>query len=443
MTKIRMGFTHDALLGYTRKAFIKALKRYKISEISMSSFSNIDCLMSGLAVFTFKFPSLLQFENARLQDQTLRNNLKALFSLDNVPCDTYMRERLDVLLPQVCRPVFSTLFMLLQRSKILEQFRFLENYYLISLDGTQNFSSSHVHCENCCTKHHKDGRITYHHQMLCAAVVHPDQKVVIPLCPEPIVKADGDQKNDCERNAAKRWIKDFRREHPHLNVVILADGLASNEPFVSELQSHQAHFILGCKASDHVFLSEIFEAAGPKDKTIITKKNNNTTNTYAYMRDVPLSHSKQDCRVTVVQFEETHTDKAGTEKTKCWMWVTDLPVTSENIEDFVKGARARWKIENETFNTLKNQGYEFEHNFGHGKQYLHTVFAYLMMIAFLIDQCLQHVNKRFIAAYAKFKSKKTLWSFMENTVKFVGVPNFETLYDAAVHPPPFLLSSVL
>ena len=52
----------------------------------------------------------------------------------------------------------------------------------------------------------------------------------------------------------------------------------------------------------------------------------------------------------------------------------------------MRGGRARWKIENETFNTLKNLGYNFEHNYGHGKKYLSTVFGLLMMLAFLLDQ---------------------------------------------------------
>ena len=52
----------------------------------------------------------------------------------------------------------------------------------------------------------------------------------------------------------------------------------------------------------------------------------------------------------------------------------------------MRGGRARWKIENETFNTLKNLGYNFERNYGHGKNYLSTIFCMLMMLAFLIDQ---------------------------------------------------------
>ena len=37
------------------------------------------------------------------------------------------------------------------------------------------------------------------------------------------------------------------------------------------------------------------------------------------------------------------------------------------------------KIENETFNTLKNQGYNFEHNYGHGNENLSVFFALLMI----------------------------------------------------------------
>jgi len=62
--------------------------------------------------------------------------------------------------------------------------------------------------------------------------------------------------------------------------------------------------------------------------------------------------------------------------------VTDIPINEANLMHLMRGARARWKIENETFNTIKNQGYHFEHNFGHGYQHLSTVLMHLMMPAF-------------------------------------------------------------
>ena len=66
--------------------------------------------------------------------------------------------------------------------------------------------------------------------------------------------------------------------------------------------------------------------------------------------------------------------------------MTDIPLDASTVEVVMRGGRARWKIENETFNTLKNQGYHFEHNFGHGRKQLCSVLTLLMMLAFLVDQ---------------------------------------------------------
>jgi hypothetical protein len=78
----------------------------------------------------------------------------------------------------------------------------------------------------------------------------------------------------------------------------------------------------------------------------------------------------------------------------------------------MRGGRARWRIENETFNTLKNQGYHFEHNDGHGYQQLLRVFAVLMMSAFLVDQVHQLCCPLFQAVWAKLGSKRRLWERM-------------------------------
>jgi len=439
MKHTRKYFSHDDLLSEVSQAFEEGLKRYKISEVSRSKFSNLDYLKSGLALFTFKFTSLLKFDTARWKCETFQGNMRRLFKMDDVPCDTYLRERLDVLPPVVIRQGYTRLFRLLQRNRLLDHFRFFKKYVLISLDGTGVFYSEQVHCEHCCVKEHKNGTPSYYHQILGAALVHPDQKVVYPLCPEPIMKNDGQTKNDCERNAAKRWVTDFRREHPHLPTVILADGLSSNEPFIRILQENNVSYILVAKEGDHAYLTEWVQTADRIDKPSFTETIKGVTQTYEYMRDVPLNESKESCRVHVVRFSET---KKG--KTTRWMWVTDLPVTLQTIREFVKGGRSRWRIENETFNTLKNQGYEFEHNFGHGYQYLTTLFTHLMMLAFFIDQCLQYVNKRFQAAVEHWRAKGTVWELMRSALLIYELPDFETLYHVLVHPPPApLITSVL
>lgn len=75
----------------------------------------------------------------------------------------------------------------------------------------------------------------------------------------------------------------------------------------------------------------------------------------------------------------------------------------------MRGGRARWKIENETFNTLKNQGYNLEHNYGLGEKHLGVVFTMLMMLAFLVDQTQQLCCQLFQCVWGKVRSEKALW----------------------------------
>jgi len=102
----------------------------------------------------------------------------------------------------------------------------------------------------------------------------------------------------------------------------------------------------------------------------------------------------------------------GQDKEQHCSWVTDLRVSTRNVDKLMRGGRARWKIDNETCNTLKNQGYHFEHTYGHGEQHLSVVFAMLMMLAFLVDQTQQLCCALFRAVWAKLGSKRLLWERM-------------------------------
>ena len=149
-----------------------------------------DALMSAFAMFSLKAPSLLAFDKQRAE-----GNLKTIYGIAHTPCDTRMRERLDPVSPEFLRPSFKLVFRHLQRGKVLEPMAFLDGHYLVALDGTGYFSSKTIHCAACLHKEHRNGSITYYHQMLGAAIIHPDCREVIPLMPEPIVKQDGTQKN--------------------------------------------------------------------------------------------------------------------------------------------------------------------------------------------------------------------------------------------------------
>ncbi len=333
-----------------------------------------------------------------------------IYGMQHVPCDTHMRERLDPVCPESLRPSFQSVFRHLQRGKVLEDMVFLDGHYLLALDGTGYFSSKTIHCASCLRKVHRNGSLTYYHQMLGAALIHPDVRAVIPLMPEPIVQQDGTAKNDCERNAAKRFIAKLRQDHPHLQFIVTEDSLSSNAPHIETLHDAGCHYILGVKEGDHAYLFQQVQAAEHAGRVTYYERQDRAAGVghrFRFVNDVPLNAARADVRVHFIEYWEV-----GQDQVQHFSWVTDLRVSKRNVYQLMRGGRARWKIENETFNTLKNQGYNFEHNYGHGEQHLSVVFATMMMLAFLVDQVQQLCCALFRAVWAKLGSKRLLWERM-------------------------------
>jgi len=301
----------------------------------------------GYAMFQMKMPSMLRFDQER-QDPVQAHNLETLFDVINgrVPCDTYLREVLDPISPHYFQRPYKRLFNRFQRSGRLQHFEFridrLKNHYLLAVDGTQTFFSGKLHCDDCCIKNEGKPSEAYYHQLMGGCIVHPDQKVVIPLAPEAIVYQDG------------HWFR--------------------------------------------------------------------------FVNDVSLNKSEPVESVNVLDFVET--DKKG--KRHTWSWVTDIHLSEKTIESLMKGGRCRWHIENQTFNTLKQQDYHLEHNYGHGKQHLATNLAYLAVLAFLVDQLQQLGSPEFKRAL-KERAKGTrthLWELMKGYFQSWLIKTWEGLFDA-------------
>jgi hypothetical protein len=418
--KIHKFLSADALFASLRRAFSN-LRDHRVGtpDIPLS-----DALMSAFALFSLKSPSLLAFDKERAED-----NLHQIYGIERVPCDTSMREILDPVEPESLRPGFKQVFTQLQRGKALKEMEFVQGHYLLALDGTGYFASQQIHCASCLATHHRNGTVTYAHQMLAAALIHPDKREVIPLMPEPIVKPDGATKNDCERNAAKRFLTKFRQDYPDLKVIVTEDSLSSNAPHIETLQEHNMHYILGVKEGDHAFLFEQVAQAEQAGRVRSYEREDAATglhHRFRFVSDMPLNESKADLRVNFLECWETTTKG----KVQHFSWVTDLRLTKGTVYRLMQGGRARWRIENETFNTLKNQGYHFEHNFGHGYQHLSVVFAVLMLLAFFVDQVQQLCCPLFQAAWAKWGSKRLLWEKMRALFSDYALDSMEHLFRA-------------
>jgi len=421
--KLRRHLNADALFATMRTGFNKITDHRKGKvEIQLS-----DALMSGFAVFSLKDPSLLAFDERR---QKGPHNLMTIYGIGKIPCDTSMREILDGADPNDLRPLFKDAFRQLQRGKALEKMVFMEGCYLLNLDGTGYFSSNKRHSPACMEKvNSKTGEVTYYLQMLGAALVHPDFREVIPLCPEMIIKQDGSSKNDCERNAAKRFLAHLRREHPHLPLIVNEDALSSNAPHVRDLQKYNLHYILAVKPGDHEFLFQHIDSATENGETIefiiADEEKQDLHHCFRIKNGVPLNQSNQDLLVNFIEYWEENT---ATGKTKHFSWITDFTITEENAMRIMRGGRARWKIENETFNTLKNQGYNFGHNYGLGKKNLSVMFVMLIMLAFLVDQIQQLCCPLFNALWKEWKTKRSLWEKIRYWFHGFIYRNMEHLY---------------
>lgn len=392
-----------------------------------------DCYVSTFALFFLQDPSLLEFQR-RFQDQIQQNNLTTVFGVDEIPSDSQLREVIDTHEYAAITDVYRQWFAKLQRSKKLERYQVLGGYYLLTLDGSEYFNSEHVHCDRCLTRKKSNGRIEHNHQILQPALVRPGLREVIPFAPEFIRIQDGAQKQDCEINAGLRAIARLRSDHRQLPAVVLGDALYATERFITALDDRNFSYIVGVKEGSHKKLFE--NIAGLRDGDRLETKEVTTENgeryVYEWVHDVELFDTESAPTVNFIEFQKFNS--AG-KRTVRFSWVTDLPIAHHTIEELVRAGRARWKIENENFNTLKNHGYHLEHNFGHGKHNLSEAFFVLNLLAFFMHQIFAIVDELYQQARAGFSARREYWNAIRATFRFLLFDSWDHVLTRINGPP--------
>ena len=441
----RINLNADALYSTVKSIFDKIPEHRRNGGNIKSSLA--DGLMSGLAIFAMKFPSLLKFDKAR-KDGAKNINLRNLFSIKNIPSDTQMRQILDEVNPDTIRPAFRKIFSQLQRGNELKKYQYLGGHYLIALDGTGKFASDKVRCEHCIQKKKKggkEGEMTFHHQLLGASIVHPEIKQVIPLCPEPILNQDGSKKQDSELKSGKRWIEKFRKEHSKLRAIIIEDALSANAPHIKTLKKHDLRYIIGVTDKGHKALINQF-SVNERHNLINThhyseiigeKVKKKVTHFFKFIDGLSLNNSHSDIKVNLVDYRQiteyidpTQDKKGIGTKEVHFTWITDISLSQDNIVQVMRAGRSRWRIENENFKTLKEEtSYNLEHSYGHGKKYLCTIFAYLTYLSFLIDQTQELVCDKFNKALqSEGGTKRDFWQCFKAWFRRVVFKNWNAFY---------------
>ncbi len=387
--------------------------------------------MSGFAMFYLQDPSLLEFQR-RFEREIQSSNLRTVFGIEQIPGDSQLREIIDDHDPEPINEVFCEYFRRLQRGKHLDQFRFLDEGYLLTMDGTEYFRSQTINCPRCLHSSTPTSGDTYYHQILQTTLVHPEKRQVIPLSPEFIENTDGQSKQDCEFNAAKRLIPRIRAEQRQLPIVLVADSLHSKVPVVKLLGEQRMSYLLTVKPADHKSLFEDIE--GLRSGKLLERGEwadaKGVRYRYEWVNGVPLTAAKDTAYVNFIEFSIIKNGK----QTYHSSWITDIEVTAENVKRLVRAARARWKIENEGFNTLKNQGYHLEHNFGHGKNHLSSTFFLLNLLAFYVHQILELTDRLYQNCRAQFSSRREYWNIIRATFRLFIFEDWEQVLTRIMSP---------
>lgn len=398
-----------------------------------TQFTMADIALSAFAVFFTQCPSFLSFQQNREKVQG-QNNARSLFEVGRIPSDNHIRQTLDPVAPHHLFSLFDELHRAFDQAGLLEAMRAVQNTRLIALDATWYFSSqSHtIHCSNCSCLQHAVGRTTHFHSAITPVIVSPRHRQVVPLRPEFITPQDGQVKQDCEINAAKRWLAAYAERYATGNDTVLGDDLYAHQPFCRQVLLHGFHFLFTCKPASHAHLSSWVEALAPGRQLhtlklrVKGKSNRWEQHQYRWANGVPLTDA--DDALQVNWCDVTITDEEGAVRYRNG-FITDWTVTADNVAGLVAAGRARWKIENEHNNVLKNRGYHLEHNFGHGKKHLASLLATMNLLAFGLHTLLELTDESYRLIRAAVGARRKFFQHLEALTTYVYFETWERLMD--------------
>jgi hypothetical protein len=383
--------------------------------------------LSAFAMFFMQSASFLSYQRA-LEKGHGRSNCQTLFGIGKIPSDNYIRDMLDVADPALLQPCFERLEKLLAEPPMRQAFGRLGGRTLVAWDGTEYFCSQKLGCPHCLTRKRSNGKTENYHSMLAATVVAPGHAKVVPLMPEFVAPQDGAEKQDCERNAVKRWFAKHGARLSPLRPIYLGDDLFACQPVAKMVADNGGDFLFTCKESSHKALYDFIdraEVSRHEDKV----RRGKTTDTFRYrwIEAVPLRDGKDAMLVDWIGFEIV--DAKGRIKYSM-AWVTSLHVSKNNVAEIAACGRARWKIENESFNVMKNHGYELEHNFGHGKRFLAMTMAALNLLAFAWHSALDLLEPPWQAARQAAAKRTSFFAHILTLTAYVIFPSWHVFLQA-------------
>ena len=385
-----------------------------------------DIGMAAFSVFFMQSPSFLSHQiQLRAGAGRGRSNCGTLFGMESIPSDGHIRDMLDFVAPSSLDALFDQALAAVERAGALSALTRLDGRLLIALDGTEYFCSNSLSCAHCSTRKRANGAVEHFHTMLAASIVAPGRNLALPLPAEFVRPQDGHDKQDCERRAARRWLLAHGERHRRFDPVYLGDDLYANQPLCEAILASGGHFLFVCKPDSHKTLHEYL--AGVEIASLakpVKRGGQRATHAWRWMNAIPIRDG--DDALMVNWLELTIRDAMG-KLTYRNSFISDLPIDASNVGAMAEAGRARWKIENETFNVLKTKGYNLEHNFGHGKSHLSATLASFNLLAFAIHAAAELTDEAWSLALKAAGARARFFNHLRSLTVFILFPSWESL----------------
>jgi len=416
-------FTFDGMVARLR-AQIAAFSDSRTGNNTVYSME--DAALGAFSVFFTQSPSFLSFQISMALAKGC-SNAQTLFGMGDIPTDNHIRNLLDPVAPSTLFPVFRYLFNGLLDSGYLTPYRSYNNDLLVALDGTQTFSSKAICCPNCSVTNHSNGTTIYSHTALTPVIVASGNPHVISLEPEFITPQDGHEKQDCENAAAKRWLTQYGPAYQQHGFCLLGDDLYCKQPLCEAILAQQMNFILICKPDSHKTLYEWIEGLQAINEVTIKHHKGKThyRDTYRFVNQVPLRDGEDALMVNWCELITTRVEDGNVMYHNAF--ATNHTITADNVLDIVRDGRARWKIENENNNTLKNHGYNLTHNFGHGKENLSSLMVTFNLLAFLFHTVLSFMDDKYRLIRRTLPTRKTFFDDIRALTRYFCFDSWDAL----------------
>lgn len=392
--------------------------QYKIEDGASAAFS----------VFFSQSPSFLAHQRL-LEKKKGKSNLQSLFAVAKIPSDNQIRNLLDPLSPDLLSALFFDTIKTLQAEGEMEQYRGYAGRILISNDGTETVSSQKIDCDECSHRSLQNGHTHYFHSAILPVIVKSGERRVLPLAPEFITPQAEYDKQDCERAAMKRWVEKHQDFLKRDRYRMLGDDLYANQPMCATFLDAGLGFTLVCKRDSHVELYKTvdFLAANNLVGELEERHWNGRyyeIHRYRFVNEVPL---RAEDPLMVNWFEITIINESTGERVYFNSFITMDKVDAGNVVELAEEGRTRWKSENETNNTLKNQGYNLEHNFGHGKEHLANFLTTLNLLAFLLHTTLAFLDEEYQALRRELVVRKEFFNDIRALLRYMVFDSWDNL----------------